>query len=385
MADEKGNASDKVNIGIIGMGWWANTMHMPALATCEQANVVAACGRNPAKTAAFAEKWGIPHQFTDYRAMLASGLFDAVLVVTGNDSHYPIAMEALERGLHVLCEKPLALNYAQAQEMAALAKEKGVITTVPFTYRHMPSTRYLKDLIDDGYLGRPYHLHMRYYAAFARDPGQYLWRFERALAGSGALGDIGSHFLHLAEWLYGEVDAVCAQLGVFIERAPLNLQGQPYEQADDSAMVMLRFKNGAQGMVHASAIAYERTYADQGYGFNQVHEFDFHGSGGTLRQVIDWDYNQRITTDRPGDGPERQLLVPDKYWGDKRRDVVIETWQDVFRKEGRMVHEFVHAVANGQPMTPTFDDGARCQLLLDAAIASAENGCWVKLDELAGE
>lgn len=367
----------RVKLGIVGTGWWANTMHMPALQTCAEANVVACCGRNPERTAAFARKWGIPHHFTDYRAMMDSGLFDAVLIVTGNDSHHAIALEALDHGFHVLCEKPLALNYGQAAEMAARAEEKGVITTVPFTYRHMPSTRYLKSLIDGGWLGRPYHLAMRYYAAFARTPGQYLWRFDKKLGGSGALGDIGSHFLHLAEWFYGPVEAVCANLSVFIQRAPLDLHGEPYEQADDTAMVMLRFKNGAQGMVHASAIAYERTYADHGYGFDQVHEWDFHGSDGTLRQVIDWDFRQNITGDRPGDGPERQLLVPDEYWGDKRRDYVIETWEDTFRKEGRMVQEFVGAVAAGQPMQPTFADGARCQLLLDAAIRSAETGCWV--------
>jgi len=326
---------------------------------------------------ALAQKYNIPHQFADYQELLDSGLCEAVVVATTNDTHHPIVMAALERGLHVICEKPLALNYAQAAAMAARAKEKGVITTVPFTYRHMPSTRYLKHLIaEEGYLGRPYHMHMRYYAAFARDTSQYLWRFEKARGGSGALADIGSHFLHLAEWFYGDVEAVCAQFSVMTERPP-DPQGRNYEQADDSAMVMLRFKNGAQGLVHASAIAYEKTYADKGYGFDQVHEFDFHGSEGTLRQVIDWDFRQKISGDRPGDGPERELTVPDEYWGDKRRELVIETWEDVFRREGRMVHEFVHAVANKQPMVPDFSDGARVQQLLDAAIASAETGCWV--------
>jgi predicted dehydrogenase len=288
-------------------------------------------------------------------------------------------MDALNHGLHAICEKPLALNYAQASEMAATAKKKGLITCVPFTYRYMPSTRYLKHLVDEGYLGQPYHLHMRYYAAFARDPGTYLWRFERRIAGSGALADIGSHFLHVAEWFYGEIEAVCAQLSALVKRPP-NPQGQSYEQADDTAMVMLRFKNGAQGLVHASAIAYERTYEDKGYGFDQVHEWDFHGSDGTLRQVIDWDFRQRITGDRPGDGPERELTVPDRFWGDARRERVIETWEDVFRKQGFMVCEFVRAVANGQPMVPNFSDGARVQQLLDAAIESAETGCWVKTE-----
>ncbi len=86
--------------------------------------------------------------------------------------------------------------------MAATAKKKGLITCVPFTYRYMPSTCYLKHLIEEDYLGQPYHLHMRYYATFARDPGTYLWRFERQIADSGALADIGSHFLHVAAKYY---------------------------------------------------------------------------------------------------------------------------------------------------------------------------------------
>ena len=87
------------------------------------------------------------------------------------------------------------------------------------------------------------------------------------------------------------------------------------------------------------ALRQKRTYEDKGYGFDQVHEWDFHGSNGTLRQVIDWDFRQRITGDRPGDGPERELTVPDRFWGDARRERVIETWEDVFRKQGFMVYE----------------------------------------------
>src|SRR5439155_5147385 len=108
---------------------------------------------------------------------------DAVVEAITNDAHYPVTMDAPNHGLHTTCEKPLALNYAQASAMAATAQKKGLITCVPFTYRYMPSTRYLKQRIDEGYLGRPYHLQMRYYAGFARDPETYLWRFERRIAG----------------------------------------------------------------------------------------------------------------------------------------------------------------------------------------------------------
>lgn len=376
----------KVRLGIVGAGWWPNTMYMPALVNFSDVEVVAACDVQRPLAQAMAEKYDIPEVFTDYRQLIDSGLCEALVVATSNDTHHPIVMAALNAGLHVLCEKPLAVNSTEASEMALTAQEKGLITSMPFTYRHMPSTRYLKHLIDTGYLGRLYHMQMRYYAGFAREGGGYLWRFDKKHGGSGALADIGSHFLHLAEWLCGEIEAVCAQLSVYIDRAPTDPQGQPYEQADDSAMVMLRFKGGAQGLVHASAVAYERTYEPiferEGYSFDQVHEFDFHGSKGTLRQVIDWDSRQTITGDRPGDGPERVLDIPDEFWQGARRDVVLETWQDVFRKEGRMIHEFIEAVKTGQPALPSFVEGARTQQLLDAAILSAETGRWVETPRL---
>jgi len=104
----------RVNIGMIGAGWWANTMHMPALAACEQANVVAVCDLIPERAEALAQKYHIPHTFTDYKELLASGLCEAVIVAITNDAHYPVTMDVLNHGLHAICEKPLALNYTQA-------------------------------------------------------------------------------------------------------------------------------------------------------------------------------------------------------------------------------------------------------------------------------
>jgi predicted dehydrogenase len=363
---------NKVNIGIVGTGFWAEVFHLPALATCEQANVIAVCGHNPEKTQEFATKWNIPHIYTDYMEMFKSGLIEAIFILTPNDTHYPIAMEALKLGIHVLCEKPLALNYAQAAQMATLAQEKRLITSVAFTYRHMPVIRYLKQLLDEGYIGKPYFLHLRYFATFAREPGTYMWRYDREVAGSGVVGDLGSHCLDLAEWFYGEIEAVCAQLGSMVKRAELTPQGQPYEQADDSAMIMIRFKNGAQGVLHATSIAYEKTF--------QRHEFDFHGSDGTLRELIDWDTKQELRGGRsqPGEDTMQALQVPDSFWGKVGRETVLGTLLDIVQKEGRIIHEFVAAVTTQTQILPDFATGARVQQLLDAALLSAKTGCWVQ-------
>ena len=368
-----------IEIGIVGTSWWVDAMYLPALQNTLQAEVVAICGRNRERAEERAAQWQISNVFTDYREMLASGLFEAVIVASSNASHYEITMAALAHDLHVLCEKPLALNYGDSAEMAAVAAAKNRITMTPFTYRNMPSTRYIKELIDNGFIGQPYHLHLRYYAGFGRDGSKYNWRFDKGAAGSGALGDIGSHFLYLAEWFYGEIEAVCANLGTFIERPVLTPDGKPYEQGDDTAMLMLRFKNGAHGMVHATTLAYENT------SFGQQHEMDFHGSGGTLRHVIDWNNRQQISGGRVGEETVNNIAIPDHIWGDLRRDDVIHTYKDVFRKEGRMVREFVEAVAEGRPASPDFADGARIQRVIEAALRSAECGAWVRVADVTGE
>lgn len=370
--------TSKIKIGIVGTSWWADAMYLPPLANYDRCEVVAACGRNRERAEAFAKRWEIPHVFTDYNDLIASGLCDALIIATANDTHHPIVMAALQANLHLLCEKPLALTYAQAREMADLAAEKGVTTAVPFTYRFMPTTRYIKSLIDDGYLGKPYHLHMRYFAGFGRD-GAYAWRFNVEKAGSGALGDIGSHFLYLAYWFYGDVSAVCANLATMVERPALDPDGNAYEQADDTAMLMLRFANGAHGMVHATTLAHEPS------SFGQLHQFDLHGSEGTLRQAIDWDDLQSVqgARSKEGDVRVREIPIPDEFWGAARRDEgVVATYKDVFRVDGWMVRGFVDAIADGRPASPDFEDGARIQAIMEAALLSAKENRWIELSEL---
>jgi len=148
-----------VSIGVVGTSWWAEAMHLAGLANHPQANGVAVCGRHQERAEALAQQWDIPEEYNDYRDMIAQADLDAIVIATGNDSHYPIATAALEAGLHVLCEKPLALDVAQAEEMTRKAAEKEATTLVPFTYRFMPTNRYLKQLVDEGFIGRPPALH----------------------------------------------------------------------------------------------------------------------------------------------------------------------------------------------------------------------------------
>src|SRR5258707_10983465 len=207
-----------VRVGIVGTSLWADSMYLPALQNHPQAQVVAVCGRNPDRTQAFATRWNVPSAYTDYRQMLDSSNLDALIVASANDSHHPITLAALDAGLHVLCEKPLAQNAAQAQEMVEKARATGVKNMVPFTYRYMPTNRYLKQLIDAGYIGRPYHLNMRYYADYGREP-KYQWVFDTDIAGGGVIADLGPHWFHLARWFYGEITGLTCYLTTVVDRA----------------------------------------------------------------------------------------------------------------------------------------------------------------------
>lgn len=191
--------SNKVRVGIVGTSGWAEFMYLPALQSHPQAEIAAICGRNQGSVKDLAGKHHIPHIFTDYKEMIHRGGLDAILIGTPDDLHYEMTMQGLSAGLHVLCDKPLAVTAQQAWEMYQAAETAKVIHMVLFTYRWMPFFRYVKDLIDQGYVGRFYHAEFRYLMGYARQK-EYLWRFDQKRA-NGALGDLGVHMIDMARWL----------------------------------------------------------------------------------------------------------------------------------------------------------------------------------------
>jgi predicted dehydrogenase len=367
--------ADKVRIGIVGTSWWADAMYLPPLTRHPLAEVRSIVGgARREHTREFAAKWNIPSAYDTVDEMLDSEPLDAVIVLTTNKTHVPVALAAIERGLHVLCEKPLGTTSAEARHVAETAEAKGLITMVPFTYRHMPGVRYMKELVDQGYVGTPYHLNFRYFAWYARQ-GEYLWRFDLDEAGSGVAGDLGSHFVYLARWFFGEVRAVTAVFGHSVPRVP-RPDGVPYTQTEDSAIILLEFENGATGNIHVSAVAHEPS------AFGQRHQMELHGSAGTLHHLNDWDRVQRVDGSQPGDAGMHELPIPDHIWGEARRDVVHDTYKDVFRLGDFQSRAFVSAVAAGRPVTPDFADGLAVQRIIDAAARSAAEGRRVTIAEI---
>jgi predicted dehydrogenase len=353
---------DRVRIGIVGTSWWTDMMFAPAVRSHPQAELAAVCGRNRARAEEMAAKYGIAQVFTDYREMMAQGGLDAVIVATPDDTHYDISMAALDAGLHVLCEKPVAMTAQQAREMYEKAEAAGVKNMVLFTYRWIPTFRYARDLIEQGAIGRCYHAELHYLSSYARGDN-YMWRFDQARA-NGVLGDLGSHFIDMARWLVGDIARVSARLDVFVKRR--GPDGGPIDPANDSAQLLVEFANGAQGVIGASAVAH---MADRG---TQQH-IRLVGEAGTLEIVQNYGGPEpwaTIQAARASDEAFQTLTVPDEYWGEVSRD---DPWE-VFSKQPAGARQFVDAILQDKPVSPNFYDGYKAQQVIEAALESNRTG-----------
>lgn len=232
-----------IRVGVVGTSLWANFAHLPTLKSHPQAEVVAICGRNRENAEVTAKKFAIPQVFTDYRAMIDQGGLDAITVSTPDDTHLAIVMAALDAGLHVLCEKPMALNAADARTMYERAEAASVKHMVYFTWHWLPIWQFVHQLLAEGTIGRIFNMHLRLLGqgGFA---GKYEWRMDRRRA-NGTFADLGSHMIELARWLGGDITRVSAHLATFIERP--GFDGQPLEPANDDGIALLEFASGAHG------------------------------------------------------------------------------------------------------------------------------------------
>ena len=361
--------SSKVRVGIVGTSGWADFMYLPALQSHPQAEITAICGRNRASAEDLAAKYNIPNVFTDYSDMIKLSGLDAILIGTPDDLHYEMTMQSISAGLHVLCDKPLALTAQQAWEMYQAAETAKVMHMVLFTYRWMPFFRYIKDLIDQGYVGRFYHAEFRYMMGYARQR-EYLWRFDQKRA-NGVLGDLGVHMIDLARWLVGDISRVSAQLGVFVER--LGVDDGVIDPANDAAFVLTEFANGAHGSIHASVVAY---LADR---FMQ-QQVKIYGEAGTLEIDIPYEgaeAGEVIRAARNDDQQFQTLEVPASYWGDVSRSDPSE----VFTKQSMGCRAFIDAILENQLVTPNFYDGYKAQQVIEAAMDSHRLAKWISVED----
>ena len=347
----------------------------------------AICGRNEQGVREAAARFGWESWETDWRRLVARDDIDMVDINAPSDAHKEIALAAIANGKHVLCEKPLALNLADAREMLEAAEKAGVKHGVCFNYRFLPAVQLAKKIIDEGKIGDIYHYRATYLQDWLVDPGAPLaWRLRKEIAGSGAHGDINAHCIDLARFLIGEFDRVVGHNRTFIKERPLLAQSEGLTgrasatekgevTVDDATGFLADFKNGAMGVFIATRFATGRKNANT---------FEIHGSRGSIR----WDLERLnelevyFRDDEPELAGFRRILATEfvhKYAGNWWPTGHIIGYEHGFV---HIVYEFAQHIATGSPFAPTFYDGVKCQQVLEAVDLSIERGAWVRVDEL---
>ena len=320
------------------------------------------------------KRFGFARATADWRQAVNDPGIDVVVVLTPNHMHREMVLEAITAGKHVICEKPLAPSPADAAEMLEAAERAGVVHQVGFNWRLTPAVQQAKRMIDDGTLGELRDFRGHWLGDFAFDDSlPMLWRFKRATAGSGALGDLGSHVVDFARCLVGEIEAVSG-IDATYTRTRLDADGTPDEvDVDDATAFLARFSGGAHGFLEASwAAPGRKTFAG----------FELHGSQGSL--VFDWErmtelrlYDARDPGDRQG---FRTILVGPQQPGGEHFWPIAGYQIGYADTKLLQLLDFVQAVVDGRAPQTTFSDGLAAARLEEAVIESCASGRWINVE-----
>jgi len=385
---------DTVKVGLIGAGFMGKA-HSLAYAAMPMffwpapampvRSIIADVNSELAAEAAM--RYGFERSADDWRRVVDDPEVDLVDIATPNHLHAEIAVAAAAAGKHILCEKPLARSGEEARGMYEAVRDAGIVHMVAFNYRRTPAVALAKKYIDEGAIGRVLSFRGTYLQDWSADPDSPLsWRFQKAIAGSGALGDIGTHVLDIARYLVGEVSAVNAMLSTFIPDRPIAAGGlDPLGAAqkrtdaprgrvdvDDEMLTMLQFATGAVGSVEATRNAYGR---------NNFLTFEVHGSEGSI--VFNYERRDELQVCFASDQADRRgfrtvYTGPAHPYGDGLWPIPA---LGIGYGETKIIeaHDLFRAIVDGTPATPDFGDGYRVELIADAIGASATAGAWVNV------
>jgi predicted dehydrogenase len=348
-------------------------MYFPDAPQVEMAVIV---GRNPEETERARKTYGWQEASTDWKAVLRRKDIDLVDVCTPGNLHAEMAIAVAKAKKHVICEKPLGNTLGEAKRMRDAVKKAGVRHFVMHNYRRVPAVALAKRMIDDGRIGKIYHFR----ACYLQDWGTstdvpMVWRFDKSLSGSGALGDLGAHIIDLARYLSGEITEVCGTMETFIKQRAVE-PGSSKKKAvtvDDAVVFCARFANGAIGTLEASRFALGR---------KNHNTFEINGSKGSLSFDLENLNNLRFysTEDRPDAQGFHEIIAvskgkhpyADNWWFDGH----ILGYEHTFTHS---VYDFLKAIKAGKQTHPDFEDGLRNQMVLDAVEKASKTKRWTKV------
>jgi len=347
----------------------AHMMYPPPAAP----RLVGIAGRDEQAVAEAARRYGYDGYYTDWRAMLDND--DIQLFDNGgpNDTHADPCILAAERGKHILCEKPLARTADEAQSMVEAVQKAGVKNMVAFNYRFVPAIRQIRKLVDSGLLGQIYHFRAVYLQEWvmAHYDLPMIWRLQKSVAGSGALGDLGAHIIDLGRYLVGEIKSVSGMTRTFINERPWDDGTMGKVDVDDAFTALLEFDNGAIGTVEASRFAAGRKNGQR---------LEINAEKASI--VFNLERLNELEIFWVGDEPAeaqgfRNVLVSEPF----------HPWWENWWPQGHMIgweHTFVHEITHlldcivndgdVAPIGADFVDGYRNSVICDAILESAATG-----------
>ncbi len=386
----------KLNIGLLGYSFIGKahsnafrkvSMFFPESGVEPVMKVI--CGSNKKNVKAAANSFGWEEFATDWEAVVARDDIDVIDICTPGNLHKPMAIAALEAGKHVICEKPLANNLMEAQEILKVAKKTRKKTLVAFNYRRVPAVALAKQLIEEGRIGQIYHWRAVYLQDWIIDPDfPMVWRFEKDRAGSGPHGDLNAHIIDLALHLVGDIDSVVGTDTTFIKKRPLadsidsslGAKGSKFKKmgtvsVDDATLFLARFKNGALGSFEATRFAAGR---------RNHNRFEINGSKGSiafnLEKMNELQFYSRDDEDHIQGF--REIIVNEgshPYMGAWWPPGHIIGWEHTFVHE---IKDFLEAAAGNRKVSPDFKEGVKVQAVLEASSESARSGRWRKVPKV---
>jgi predicted dehydrogenase len=332
------------------------------------------CGRTRAGLDAAATQFGWEEVDCDWRGVVARPDIDVVDICTPGDSHAEIAIAAARAGKAVLCEKPLANTVRDAERMLAAVRKARVTHMLCHNYRRVPAIALAKRLIDEGRLGTIRHFRGVYLQEWLVDPqAPRVWRLDRQQAGSGALGDLGSHVVDLARFLVGEIADVSGALTTFVKRRPMpgDRRRMGAVTVDDAAVAAIRFANGAIGTIEATRMAPGRL---------NHNRFEINGSEGSLAFDLERLNELDVHLESPRSPVKgfRTVVATDPghpyvnaWWPPGH----VIGWEHTFT---HTIFDLLEGMADRRSPSPNFGDGVKNQRVLEAIERSSQTRRWVK-------
>jgi predicted dehydrogenase len=358
-----------IRVALIGTGAIAVQNHIPGIRLHPDGEVVALCDPDPRALDAASAASGIRRTYADYRPLIAEPEIDAVVIATPNYVHAPIALAAVAAGKHVLCEKPLGMHQGETEAMAHAAARAGVVHMTAFTYRFIPAIRWIHRLLNEGTLGTIYHVRIRR----LQDWGDRAlgWRQQKALSGTGELGDMLAHRIDYVHYFAGAFTRIVAHTKQCL--ADRRRPDGTIERSDveDWVAVIGELAGGATAVLESTKMATGR-----GTGSHSEDYVEINGAEGTL--VYRLERPHELLIGRPGGTLEARAVPEDLLTvrGSPRNPHEGDPLQGFRYDQG---FEFVQAIVEGRPASPDFFDGSRTQAVIDAILLSAERGQWVDI------